>query len=420
MRFAKILLVVVICLAAAAAAFSAGYATRLVFGEGAVSPRDRDPHVAVVAGAPSTSSPVSPQMAGFEVFWEVQDLLAKNFIGALPSAQKMTYAAIRGVLAELKDPHTVFIEPPQRQLEKDEHRGRFGGIGVWLYQRETDHQIVLTPQEGGPAARAGVQDGDVLVRVDATIIDTAKITRDDAVALVRGPVGSRVTLGLRRQDTAGDIAVEMVREEFDTPSVEWRILDDRSPDTGYLRITQFTERTASEVRKAITGLQAKGAARLIVDLRDNPGGLLDSAIDVSSQFLGGGVIMYERNRDGSEKTYSATLPDAAGELPMVVLINNGSASAAEIVAGALHDRGRCTLVGERSYGKGSVQLVFDLSDGSSVHITVARWLTPLRHQIDGSGIEPDQPVALSDTDRQGGRDPQLSAAVAQVTSAGQP
>jgi carboxyl-terminal processing protease len=410
MRLLKILLVVLICLAAAGAAFSAGYATHLVLSEAAG--HNGQPAKRTLIAEPN--QPTTEEALAFKVFWEAWSLVKQNFLGQLPNAHQMTYGAIRGMLAELKDPHTLFEEPRQRQLEKDEHRGRFGGIGVWIYLREADRQFVLTPIENGPAARAGVRDGDVLLRVDDTVVDATKMTREDVVALVRGPVGERVRISVRRAGEADPRTMEIVREEFQTPSVEWRMLDDRAPNVGYLHITLFTERTDAELQQAVAELRRRGAARLVLDLRDNPGGLLDSAVAVASEFLSDGTVMYERKRDGSERAYPVIKGGVALDLPLVVLVNGGSASASEIVAGALQDLGRCTVVGERSYGKGSVQLVFDLSDGSSVHITVARWLTPARREIDGAGIQPNDIVAVAQEDRDKGRDPQLTAAVARL------
>jgi len=401
----KISLVVILCLLATAAAFSAGFATHLVLGDkfhDSSSPRV----VVVDSGGPG------PDEAGaFEIYWEAWHLIEQNFLDELPSLQTAAYGAIRGVVQELDDPHTVFMEPRRRELERDEHRGRFGGIGVWVYQREDDHQIVLVPQEGSPAELAGVREGDVVIKVDDTVIDVETMTQDDVVALIRGPVGDSVRIRVQRNTSRKQLDFEVVREEFHTPSVHWRMLDDRASDMGYIRITQFTERTGAEVENALRELEERGATRLVLDLRDNPGGLLDSAIDVASQFLDDGVIMYERKRDGAEKPYPVLQGGLARDIPVVVLTNGGTASASEIVAGAVKDHGRGILVGERTYGKGSVQLVFDLTDGSSIHITVAKWLTPDHYQIDGNGIEPDFQIAAISEDPSQGDDAQLTAAV---------
>jgi len=411
MRFMKTVFVVLICVAAAAAAFSAGYAACLVLRPANASPGD-DGRASVAAHA---AEPDQQEQATFGVFWEAWHLLEDNYFGNLPALQKMSYAAIRGVLSELRDPHTIFVEPPQRQLEKDEHRGSFGGIGVWIYQRETDRAFMLTPIEDGPAARAGVREGDVLTRVDETTIDTLSMSRDDVVTLIRGPVGSIVSIGVSRKNSDDEIRIEITRAEYETPSVEWRMLEERAPNVVYLHILQFTERTTGEVREAIAEARRRGATRLVLDLRDNPGGLLDASLDVTSEFLSEGPIMYEQRRDGSEQVYQVKAGGTVLDLPMAALVNGGTASAAEIVAGALHDAGRALLIGEPTYGKGSVQLVYDLSDGSSVHVTVAKWLTAGRRPIDGVGIEPDQTVVITQEDRAQARDSQLNAAILSLT-----
>ena len=409
-RFVKTAVVILICLAAAAAAFSAGFAAHMVLSE--------TPHKSVapqlIVG--ETLSPAQDETGAFEVFWQAWHLVEQNYLGAVPPLQTASYGAIRGVLNELNDPHTLFVEPRRRELERDEHRGRFGGIGVWVYQREDDREIVLVPQEGGPAARAGILDGDAVRAVEDTLVDTAAMTRDDVVALIRGPVGEPVRLVIWRAARQQELTFKVEREEFSTPSVQWRMLDDQAQGVGYILITLFTERTGAEVEDALKQLTSRGATRLVIDLRDNPGGLLDAAIDVASQFLDGGVVMYEQSRDGAEKPYPALKGGTARTIPLVVLINGGTASASEIIAGAIQDSGRGLLIGETSYGKGSVQLVFDLVDGSSLHVTVARWLTPARHQIDGAGIAPDQTVSPTDDDRALGRDAQLAAAVEQIIS----
>jgi carboxyl-terminal processing protease len=181
---------------------------------------------------------------------------------------------------------------------------------------------------------------------------------------------------------------------------------------GYIRIRLFTERTGRELERALQDLRGSGVTRLIVDMRDNPGGVLDAAVDVASQFLREGVVLYEDRRGEAEKFYTVKKGGLALDLPLVVLANGGTASASEIVAGALQDYQRGPLIGERTFGKGSVQLVYDLSDQSSLHVTVARWLTPNRHRIDGQGLLPDIEVALSEADRAAGADPQLERAIA--------
>ncbi len=345
----------------------------------------------------------------FHVFWEAWRLVEENFYGELPSPQTITYAAVRGALSALNDPYTIFVEPQPRQIEKDDLHGSFGGIGAWLAQAE-DGSVVLTPMHDSPAMRAGVQEGDVLVQVDDTPL-TPAMSLQDVQVLIRGPVGSQVRLTIRRQGVAELVELTITREEIVTPSVTWQMIEDQA-GMGYIRIMRFTERTPQELQEALTELKGQGMTRLILDLRDNGGGLLTEAIQVTGQFIDGGVVLYERRRNAPEKAYEAQGEGMARDVPLTVLVNGGTASAAEIVAGALQDYQRGPLIGERTFGKGSVQFIYDLSDGSSLHVTSAQWFTPNRHQINGQGLSPDIEVPLTNENREQGRDPQMEQAIA--------
>ncbi|MBC7251286.1 MAG: S41 family peptidase [Anaerolineae bacterium] len=345
----------------------------------------------------------------FQVFWEAWHLVEENFYGELPSPQTTTYAAVRGALGALNDPYTIFVEPQSRQIEKDDLHGCFGGIGAWLSQAE-DGSVVLTPMRDSPAMRAGVQEGDVLVQVDDILV-TPEMSLQDVQVLIRGPVGSQVGLTIRRQGVAELVVLTITREEIVTPSVTWQMVEDQA-GMGYIRIMRFTERTPQELQEALTELKGQGMTRLILDLRDNGGGLLTEAIQVTGQFIDGGVVLYERRRNAPEKAYEAQGEGMARDVPLAVLVNGGTASAAEIVAGALQDHQRGPLIGERTFGKGSVQFIYDLSDSSSLHVTSAQWFTPNRHQINGLGLSPDIEVPLTAEDREQGRDPQMEQAIA--------
>ena len=245
-----------------------------------------------------------------------------------------------------------------------------------------------------PAEKAGIKKNDILIAVAGTPI-APEITADDAVNMIRGPIGEPVELQVRREGAADPLTFSVVRERIETPSVEWRALD-QNPQIGYVAIRQFTERTADELDRALKELEQQNVQQLIVDLRHNSGGLLQSSIDVTSRFLNDGVVLFERKNDGTEQTYRVVDAKRSPNWPIAVLVDGATASASEILAGALQDRSRGQLVGEKTYGKGSVQLVYDLSDGSSVHVTVARWLTPNGHEINGVGLVPDLVVAHDD------------------------
>ncbi|RLT37206.1 MAG: S41 family peptidase, partial [Chloroflexi bacterium] len=315
-------------------------------------------------------------------------LLEADFYGEEPSLTERTYASVRGLTDSYGDTYTRFLEPQPRELERDQLRGRFGGIGAWIETVEGGY--ALRPMPDRPAAQAGVESGDRLVGIDGTPIQ-ADVSVDTITALIRGPVETEVCLDLLRGPQSEKLRICVMRAEIETPSVEWRLLDNsagRAP-IGYLKLSLFSERSADEMGLALDELQADGADRFVLDLRGNPGGLVSAAVGVADIWLDGGVVFYEEKADGSEKSYTAEAEDFSAGAPLVVIVDGGSASASEIVAGALQDRKRAKLLGERTFGKGSVQLVHELVDGSSLHVTSAHWFTPNRHAIEGVGLTPD-------------------------------
>jgi carboxyl-terminal processing protease len=347
---------------------------------------------------------------GYVILWQVRDLLNRTFLGEIPSQQAQVYGATHGLVNAFNDPYTLFVEPAPRTIERDAIRGHFGGIGAVIGRNEAN-EAVLTVMRDKPAARAGVKDGDVLAAVDGKPI-TAEMTVEQIVLLIRGEVGAKVTLTLRRAGQTEPFTVAVTRERIETPSVEWRMLDaDRR--IGYLRIAIFGERTSAELKQGLDELAGQRADKLLLDLRGNGGGLLDAAVDVASQFLTEGVVLREQKRDSPETFYPVKkVQSPAQAWKIVILVDASTASASEIVAGALRDAGRAVLIGEKTYGKGSVQEVHELPDGSSLHVTVARWLTPNRVQLDKTGLTPDVIVNIAQADRDAGRDPQLARGLA--------
>ncbi|HLF28669.1 MAG TPA: S41 family peptidase [Anaerolineae bacterium] len=337
---------------------------------------------------------------------EAWQLIESHFLNTLPPTQTRAYAAIRGLLDALNDPYTVLIEPPAARLENDQLRGQFGGIGADL-RRDADGRTLLAPYPDGPSARAGVVDGDQLMAIEAAPIQPEQ-RLDEIETQLRGDIGSRVRLALARNGQTFEIEIERV--QIAPPSTTWRIIDN-APEMGYISIRVFTDRTVTEVRQAVDELRRRGAHALILDVRDNGGGLLQSAIDVTGQFVAG-VVMIERQREGGERQFTVPPGGAALDLPLVVLVNHSTASASEILAGALRDRERAILIGEHTFGKGSVQSIYSLADGSSLHITTAEWFTPKRTAFNGRGLLPDIEVARTAEDQAIGRDPVLDRAIA--------
>ena len=356
--------------------------------------------------SPPPSAGDAAQVDAMANYWQVWDLLDRDFYGAKPDTKQRTYGAIAGMVESFGDPYTFFVEPQPRELERDQLAGKFGGIGATLEQ--TAAGWLLHPLPDQPAAQAGLLDGDRLLAVDSTPITTT-MTSDEIIVLVRGEAGSQVALTVARIPAAGGASEELTvtRAEIVTPSIEWRLLNDdpQTADIGYLRHTIFSERSTEEMRAALAELQAQGATRFVWDLRGNPGGLLNIAVEMADLWLEEGVILTEAKAHGARKEFTATPGEATAHAPLVLIVDGGSASASEIVAGALRDQGRAQLIGSKTFGKGSVQLIHELGDQSSLHVTTAEWLTPGGQQISGQGLTPDVLVAE-------GEDPLVAAIAA--------
>ena len=386
---------VIMVILMAGAAFAAGYLVRGL----------RDPQITNVG----LLSADSGTREAFGLFWEAWGRIESNYIDDLPDPERVVYGAIRGALSELQDPYTVFVEPPAREQERETLRGNFGGIGVTISRLETG-EVIMQPIDNNPAAIAGVLLDDILVAVDGVVI-TPEMSLADIGQMIRGEKGTEVRLTVQHQGEPDTIDIVVVRDDILIPSVSFRLLRENE-SIGYIQLIRFTGETVGEVEAAIATLREQGATQLVLDLRGNGGGLLDAAVGVADHFLVDGDILIQRSREAEEQIYEATEGAVAGDMPVVVLIDGGTASAAEIVAGALGDRERATLIGaSASFGKGSVQLVYDLSDGSSVHVTSSRWYTPAGNQLDQHGLEPEILVALTQEGIQNGRDEVLERAI---------
>ncbi len=345
----------------------------------------------------------------FGIFWEAWNIIKGEYYGDVPSRQTLTHGAIRGMLTGLGDSHTVLVEPEPAQNEQANLKGETGDIGVNLDKRN-QMIVILSPIPNSPAEKAGLRAGDILLKIGDKDL-TVDATVQQVQSQLRGPVGSKISVTVHHIGETELLTTDITREKYALPTVESKLIPDTS--FGYIKITLETAETASEFTKALDSVQSQKVKGLILDLRNNPGGLFpDPVLDIAGQFLkNNDVVLYERYRDGTEKTYNAGGRRGAADLPLVVLVNNSTASAAEILAGALQDYKRAVLIGEPTYGKGSVQSVRQLSDGSALHITVATWLTPKHNQIEGTGLQPDFAIPLTDQDKQKNIDPQMDRAI---------
>ena len=317
-----------------------------------------------------------------------RDLLAKPYAGTSES-----YEAIRGMLASLDDPYTRFLDPKEFKEMQIETSGELMGVGIQIsLDKDTKEIVVVSPIEGTPASRAGVQPKDVIVSIDGR--STKGMTTEDAVKLIRGKEGTEVTLGLRRKGEV--IALPMVRARIEIHAVDSQL--NTSPGgekVGYIRLKQFNANAAKEMRAAIRKLEAEGASGYVLDLRSNPGGLLEASVDIARQWLDEGTIVSTKTRNGIQDVRRAT-GSALTQRPVVVLVNEGSASASEILSGALQDNPRAQLVGQKTFGKGLVQSVRGLADGSGLTVTIAKYLTPNGTDIHKNGIRPDVTVEMTE------------------------
>ncbi len=346
----------------------------------------------------------------FDIYWEAWDRIEGNFIGEMPVDQQRAYGAIRGSLNTLADPYTVFIEPVVRDVEREQLQGSFGGIGAYLSRPDDEGDVLLEPIPGNPAEKAGILSGDILLSVDGVPV-TLEMTVADIANMVKGAKGEAVILTVIHPGESEAVEVTIIRDDILIPSVAYRLLTE-DETVGYVRLSRFSAESSEEVADALSDLSEQGATSYVLDLRQNRGGLLDAAVGVADHFLTDGPILYQRSKEEGERTFNATSDTLIPDAEVVVLVDSGTASAAEIVAGALQDRERAQIVGnEPTFGKGSVQLVFDLSDGSSVHVTSARWLTPNLTQLDGQGLQPNVTVEVTQEALDNGRDEVLERAI---------
>lgn len=343
--------------------------------------------------------------ADFSSLNSIYTLMQRNFDGSIDD-QKAVDGAKAGLVAAGGDPYTVFLDAKSAKSLSDQLTGKLSGIGAEIGIKN-NILTVVSPITDAPASKAGLRAGDLIAKIDNE--DTTNMSVEIAVSKIRGAAGTKVTLKLVRTGTPDPFDVTITRADITVPSVKSSM---KNGNIAYINVTTFGPDTANLVDKAAADLRAQGATKVVLDLRNDPGGYLDAGVSIASQFLPAGKTVVSERTDG--KTVS-TLPAASGGklvgLPTIVLINAGSASASEIVAGALHDNKVAQLVGEKSFGKGSVQEIKNLPDGAQLKVTVAHWYTPNGLNINKEGIKPDVEVKLTSDDFNASRDPQLDKAL---------
>lgn len=322
----------------------------------------------------------------FPLLSQAVSIVQNNGLKPLPAETDLEYGMIQGMLKTYDDPYTVFVAPPQNKLQTEQLQGSFGGIGVRLVKDEQGYTL-LYPLPDSTALAAGIQDGDRLLAVESQSITTST-SIENIQAEIRGPVGKKVTITVGRAPNYSPIKYQIQRAQISLPSVTWNLTPENNL-VGIIQVSIISSTTSSEIQKAVADLEKQGAKYFILDLRNNGGGLLDSGIDVAKLFLKKGPIIDEQYRGKAVQSFSADQSGPLSDIPLVVLINQGTASAAEIIAGSLQAQGRAQLIGSSSYGKDTIQLVFDLPGGASLHVTAAKWWVP-GHIVP---LKPDYSVA---------------------------
>jgi carboxyl-terminal processing protease len=366
---------------------------------------------------------VSGKPVDLTLFWNVWDRLGRYYIDRTAlDTQKMVYGAISGMVSSLGDPYTVFLPPDQNKEAKEDLGGKFEGIGAQLGIKDKKI-IVIAPLKGSPAEISGLKAGDWILKVDNK--DTSGWTLPEAVSHIRGPKGSKVLLSILGKESSKSADVSVSRDTIKVASVEWELKKvncngNDSPESDcqkivYFRLARFGDETnqdwnkaVDEIEGAINLVENKNISGIVFDLRNNPGGYLSGSVFIASEFLKDGTVVIQESANGIKQNFNVNRAGRLREIPMVVLINKGTASAGEIVAGALKERKRAKLVGETTFGKGTIQEAQELNGGAGVHITIAKWLLPSGKWINGSGIDPD--VKIENNDSKPDDDLQLNSA----------
>ena len=365
------------------------------------------PQTLIIRGVSNIENGQIIKDVDFSLFWESWKILKDKFVDAEKvNDQTLVYGAISGLLNSLKDPHTIFMPPTDTKKFNEDISGEFSGIGAEIGIRN-DQLVVISPLKDTPAERAGLKAGDKIFKIDDK--DAINLNVDEAVKLIRGPKQTKVILTILRNGWEKAQEISIIRDVIQIPTLD---LEMKDSDIAYLRLYNFYENAPFLFYQAAVKTALKNPKGMILDLRNNPGGYLEVAVNLAGWFLNSGdIVVAEEFRSGKKDEFKANGNGFFKDIPMVTLINEGSASASEILAGALRDNRNIKLIGKKSFGKGTVQELQQLKDGSSIKITIAHWLMPNGGLIDKNGIIPDYDINITEEDAKNGKDPQLEKAM---------
>ena len=347
-----------------------------------------------------------PEDVNFSIFWEAWKKLKDKYIEKNLNNQDLVYGAISGLVDSLKDPNTNFFPPSEAKKFQEDVQGSFGGVGIEIDIR-SGQLLIVAPMKDTPAERAGLRAGDKILKVDGA--STAGFNLDEAVKLIRGEVGIKVTLTIMRDSWSEPKDIAITREIIQIPTLDWKMLD---KDIAYIQLYNFYQNASFNFYQVAVSIYSQNPKAIILDLSNNPGGYLETAVEITGWFLKPGeIVVSEEFCSGQKQQFKASGNGIFKDLPLVILVNEGSASASEILAGALRDNREIELIGKKTFGKGTVQEMVSLSDGSSMKVTIAHWLLPSGHIIEKNGLTVDYDVDLTEENIKNNRDPQLDKAI---------
>ncbi len=359
----------------------------------------------------------APQAVNYGLLWDAIKVVQDKYIDKKPTDLEFLYGAARGAVASTGDPYTSFFPPKELQSFKTDLAGEFDGIGAEIGKKD-GNIVVVAPLEDSPAQKAGLKAQDIVYKVDGQVV--LDWTVEDAVSKIRGKKGTQVTLTLVRQGKSEPFDVVITRDKIEIKSVKWQFKEVDSngvkKTVAVLSISKFGDDTEGLFAKAVNEILSRKVDGIIVDLRNNPGGYLQTSVELASEWVKqGDVVVTEARSSGENQVYKASGNNRLASIPTVILINGGSASASEIFSGALHDHSLAKLVGEKSFGKGSVQELVELPEGGAVKVTIAKWITPGGKNLNKDGLVPDVEVKFTDQDLAAGKDPQMEKALEEIT-----